>query len=123
MKTKPVEIEVKTTLRSILTAFCLSSQNIKKVQKLTGITNLWNGKRTTDQAVNILVRAIPDHKAKEIINAMPFPFIENYHEGESYAQSFFSAAIIQRRTIFWINEVLSEFKHIEIIEPINEATT
>ena len=67
----------KQILDDILNAFCLSSVNLDKVYKLSGINaKLYNGKRSNDQLRKLLLRAITNEKAKEIINQMPFPFIE-----------------------------------------------
>jgi hypothetical protein len=67
----------KEVLNDIMNAFCLSSVNLDKVYKLSGINaRLYNGKRTNEQLRKLLLRAISNDKAKEIINQMPFPFIE-----------------------------------------------
>jgi hypothetical protein len=69
--------QVKEILKDILEAFCLSSQNMNKVYKLSGIKGqLYNGKRNNYQLRDLLLRAINEDKAKEIINQMPFPYIE-----------------------------------------------
>ncbi len=70
----------KEILLDILNAFCLSTVNIEKVYKLSGIKGrLYNGKRSNDQLRRILIRAISNEKAKEIINKMPFPYIEKFY--------------------------------------------
>jgi hypothetical protein len=67
----------KEVLNDIMNAFCLSSQNLDKVYKLSGIkAEFYNGKRTNEQLRRLLLRAINNDKAKEIINKMPFPYIE-----------------------------------------------
>lgn len=73
--------QAKEILKDILDAFCLSTQNTNKVYKLSGIKSpLFNGKRNYDQIRALLLRAISEDKAKEIINQMPFPFI-SVHSG------------------------------------------
>jgi hypothetical protein len=67
----------KEVLNDIMNAFCLSSQNLDKVYGLSGIkAEFYNGKRTNEQLRRILLRAINDEKAKEIINKIPFAYIE-----------------------------------------------
>lgn len=67
----------KEILLDIMNAFCLSTQNLDKVYKLSGIKGrLYNGKRSNEQHRKIILRAITDDKAREIINQMPFPYIE-----------------------------------------------
>lgn len=72
--------QTKLILKDIMNAFCLSTQNLRRVHDLSGIGgNLYNGKRTNDKLRDILLRVIPEEKAKEIINKMGFPFIEEYY--------------------------------------------
>ena len=67
----------KEVLNDIMNAFCLSSQNLDKAYRLSGIkAEFYNGKRTNEQLRRLLLRAINDDKAKEIINNIPFPYIE-----------------------------------------------
>ena len=71
--------QTKIILDDILNSFCLSSQNLNRVYKLSGIkAQLYNGKRSNDKLRAILLRAISEDKAQEIVNKMPFPFIEEY---------------------------------------------
>jgi hypothetical protein len=98
----------KEILKSILNAFCLQSENIKKVCNLAGINSIWNGKRTTNQAVNILIRAISNEKARYIINSMPFPFIEEYSPIEQVTQDTLKHIHKPTRdSFFWIDSVVS----------------
>ena len=67
----------KNVLSEILDAFCLSTQNLDRAYRLSGIKcQLYNGKRSNAQLRKLLLRAISEDKAKEIINKMPFPYIE-----------------------------------------------
>ncbi|MCA6368267.1 MAG: hypothetical protein IM631_12180 [Cytophagales bacterium] len=97
------------TLYDILHAHCLSSQCTDEVFRLSGIKGrLYNGKRDYWQLRNILLRAISEQKAREIINQIPFPFIQNYYPGEDDAQVFFSQSIQENRVSwFWMDDVLA----------------
>lgn len=67
----------KQILEDIINAFCLSTQNLRTAHELSGIKGqFFNGKRSNTQLRNLLLRAISNDKAKEIINQMPFPYIE-----------------------------------------------
>ena len=69
--------QAKQILSDILNAFCLSSENLKLVFELSGIKGqLYNVTRSNEQLRKILLRAISDDKAKEIINKIPFPYIQ-----------------------------------------------
>jgi hypothetical protein len=77
METANKKYDPKKVLLDIMNAFCLSSVNLDKVYKLSGIkARLYNGKRSNEQLRKVLLRAISNEKAKEIINQMPFPYIE-----------------------------------------------
>lgn len=97
------------TLYDILHAHCLSTQRTDEVFMLSGIKgSLYNGKRDYCKLRSILLRAISEQKAKEIINQIPFPFIQEYYPGEDDAQVLFSQSIQQIRTSwFWIDDVLA----------------
>ncbi len=100
MKTTTTTYNPKEVLKDILNAFCLQSQNIDKVYKLSGIkAPIYNGKRSSDKCKAILLRAISNNKAKEIINQMPFPYIET-------ADKIFEKN--QRNCHFYIDNVLQE---------------
>lgn len=63
------------------------------------------------------MRAISEEKAKEIINAMPFPFVERYYPQEAEAQKRFSPMVInyfERDSVFFMKEVLAPIKAGEI---------
>jgi hypothetical protein len=67
----------KEVLSDILNAFCFESERIQQVYNLSGIkAQLYNGKRSNDRCKKLLLRAISKDKAKEIINNIPFPYIE-----------------------------------------------
>jgi hypothetical protein len=69
----------KLILKDILTTNIFRNLNIDKVYRLSGIKGkLYNGKRSNDKQSNILLRAINEQKAKEIVNQMPFPYIQCY---------------------------------------------
>lgn len=69
----------KQILYDILHAFCMDTQNTNKVIKLTGIKGrIYNGKRDYWAIRKLIIRAITEQKAQEIINNMPFPFIEHW---------------------------------------------
>jgi hypothetical protein len=97
------------TLYDILHSYCLASERTNDVIRLAGVkATVFNGKRDYWKARNILLRAISEQKAQEIINQMPFPFIQKYHSGEDNAQEFFSRSIQQiRSSWFWRDNVLS----------------
>jgi hypothetical protein len=97
------------TLYDILHAHCLSTQRTDEVFRLSGIKgNLYNGKRDYWQLRNILLRAISEQKARDIINQIPFPFIQKYYPGEDDAQVFFSRSIQTNRiSWFWMDDVLA----------------
>lgn len=98
----------KQILEEILNSFCLSSENLKKVYKLSGIkAQLYNGKRSNEQLKKLLLRAISEEKAKLIINEMPHPFIETYH-GKEYLKEFIDGMIKKPKR--WEEEVLSPIK-------------
>jgi len=70
-------MKAKIILSDIVNAFCLSSQNLDRAYRLSGIkASFYNGKRSNEQLRKLLLRAITEDKAKEIINKMPFPYIE-----------------------------------------------
>lgn len=90
-------MNAKNILEDVMKAFCLSTQNLDKVYKLSGIkAQLYNGKRNYYQLRKLILRAITDDKAKEIINNMPFPYIETAR-GEY---------IRERKFEFWVDDVL-----------------
>ena len=99
----------KEILSDILNAHCLSTENTRKVYELSGIkAQLFNGKRNYYQIRNLLLRAISDEKAKEIINKMPFPFIGQYY-GTEHLKDFVNNSLIKSRDyMFWIDNVLME---------------
>ena len=97
------------TLHDILHSFCLSTQRTNDVIRLAGVkAKVFNGKRDYWKVRQILLRAISEQKAQEIINQMAFPFVRNYYRGEDDAQVFFSQSIGQIRTSwFWVDNVLA----------------
>lgn len=98
----------KIILADILEAFCLKSENIKKVCELTGVKSIWNGKRTQAQATKLLVRALSEEQAKDVINKMPFPFIGIYDPLERPTQGMFKQMFPPNRdSYYWIEDVLA----------------
>jgi hypothetical protein len=104
-------MKAKDTLEEIMNAFCMCSENIQKVYNLSGIkAQLYNGKRTREQLIKLLLRAINEEKAKEIVNKIPFPFIAEYH-GTEYMKEFIDNTIITKRECgFWETNVLAPLK-------------
>lgn len=112
-------MKAKDILYDIMCAFCLDTQNTNAVIKLAGIkANIFNGKRDWWKIRKLLIRAIPEEKAKEIINAMPFPFVERYYPKEAEAQKHYSPMVInypfERDSVFFMREVLAPIKVGEI---------
>jgi hypothetical protein len=97
------------TLYDILHSFCLASERTNDVIRLAGVkAKVFNGKRDYWKVRNILLRAISEQKAQEIINQIPFPFIQKYYPGEDDAQVFFSQSIQENRVSwFWMDDVLA----------------
>lgn len=97
----------KAVLYDIIHAHCLTSQNTDRVIKFLGIKNIFNGKRDFWHLRKLLLRVTSEQKARDIVNLMPFPFIEGYHKNERAAQIFFSAPIQQTRdSDYWVDNVL-----------------
>lgn len=111
-------MKVKDILYDIMCAFCRDTENTDKVIKLAGIkARVFNGKRDWWTIRKLLMRAISEEKAKEIINAMPFPFVERYYRQEAEAQKRFSPMVInyfERDSVFFMKEVLAPIKAGEI---------
>lgn len=104
--------KAKDILYDIMCAFCLDSQNTQKVIKLAGIkAQVYNGKRDWWKIRKLLQRAIPEDRARAIINQMPFPFIENYSPKEEEAQKRFGSIVInfpfERDSVYFMDEVLA----------------
>jgi hypothetical protein len=102
--------QVKDVLLDILNAHCMTTENLNKAYKLSGIkASLYNGKRDYYKVRRLFIRAISNNTAKYIINNMPFPFIEDYN-GTEYLREFIESKQHPRSRIgridYWINEVL-----------------
>ena len=102
--------QVKDILLDILNAHCMTTENLNKAYKLSGIkANLYNGKRDYYKLRRLFIRAISNDTAKYIINNMPFPYIENYN-GTEYLREFIESKYppIEQigRIDYWIDEVL-----------------
>lgn len=84
----------KAVLCDVLHAHCLYSQNIDEVIRLAGVSeSIYNGKRNYSQIRELILRAMSEEKAREILNQMPFPFIEdwswNYDKHQSWIKAMF----------------------------------
>jgi len=98
----------KAVLYDIIHADCLTTQNTNRVIAILGIKNLLYGKRDYWHLRKLLLRVTSEQKAREIVNLMPFPFIEEYRKNERAAQIFFSAPIQQTRDFrYWVDNVLA----------------
>lgn len=112
-------MKAKDILYDIMCAFCMDTENTDKVIKLAGIkARVFNGKRDWWTIRKLLMRAISEEKTKEIINAMPFPFVERYYPQEAEAQKHYSPMVInypfERDSVFFMEEVLAPIKAGEI---------
>lgn len=105
MKTNPIPT-AKQTLKDIMTAFCFHFQNTQKVIKMAKIENPYNGQKGHDEIVEFVLNQINEESAKEIVNKIPFPFVENYHPEERPTQEFFKNYAENRDSFYWTEQVL-----------------
>ena len=100
----------KEILHEILNAFCLVSQNTNKVRKLTGIEiEIPREGMYITEMHKIILSKITDEQAKDVINKMPFCYIENYSRtGDEFKEKVEKLHNKEKSCHFWIENVLSE---------------
>ena len=106
-------MKAKQILSEILDAHCLYSENRRKVIKLANLNSqdIFNGQNDYYQVRNTILNNLNDDKAAEIVNAIPFPFIEEYSPIEDKTQKSLNnlTGLIdyyKRDSFFWIENVL-----------------
>jgi len=91
-KSKLISMKAKEILYDILHAHCLTTQNTDKVIKLAGIpTSIYNGKRDYWMIRKMILRIVSEERARQIINAMPYSFIENWSRKEDKHKAWIRA--------------------------------
>jgi len=107
----------KEIIKDIIEAHCLYSQNQKKVMMLADINSaeIYNGGNDYYQIIDKILNKVSEEKAKEIVNQMPFPFMQHYYPTEEPTQNILNkiANLIdynKRDSFWWIENVLSPLR-------------